>query len=73
MNSIINDIKIFGGASESRDSLIQLIEILCEKFSFIVPHAESLTKKIDSSATLFDIVATEIYTDLSISSQNESL
>ncbi|ANC96594.1 protein UL91 [macacine betaherpesvirus 9] len=63
MNNVLHDIKREFSCS-SKEELLNLINSICLNCSFIIEPVESLPRKTDLVAVLYDSLAIEIFTDL---------
>lgn len=64
MNSVLNEIKEDSVPCKSRNDIFTLIDNIAKNCSFIIQSTESLPRKTDAVAVLFDTIAAEIYIDL---------
>nr|APO36988.1 protein UL91 [Human betaherpesvirus 6B]ARJ98970.1 hypothetical protein [Human betaherpesvirus 6]APO37074.1 protein UL91 [Human betaherpesvirus 6B]APO37158.1 protein UL91 [Human betaherpesvirus 6B]APO37245.1 protein UL91 [Human betaherpesvirus 6B] len=64
MNSALNEIKDDFDNCETKNDLFKIIDKISKNCNFIVEQVESLPRRVDSAAILFDNLAVEIFNDV---------
>lgn len=70
MNSTLSDVKRDSKPCKTQNEISELIEQITNTCSFILQTTDSLPRKVDAVAVLFDNIAAEVF--VSLMNQNQT-